>query len=441
MLRQINQSRLIFAAVLVIGLITLTANVSLAQQADIKAGDVVIKDVSVNFMIGVVAQPVSDTLRAQLPQLKEQGLEVRYIGTKTPAQQAGVQRHDILLTANKQVLKTILDLKRVVEQAGKDKKPIILGFLRGGKQQTIQVKVIKNQFMAVPINISEENRHLGSPGTTLKPVDSKKTMVITKDRQGDEVRITTTEDGKHIIVVGKYGQIVMEVAGSSLDNLKLPADVKKDVKKMLQFSKQKQTRRLPSTNIGLGGESGFSAPSRRAPASKFANSPVPDVSSPVPAYRPSPYAPAPGSPVPMRQHAPFGSRKSELFRIDGYIITFIQEGSKPLQITLKKAENKLKTNTWSFKVKEIDKLPADIQKTVEKALEEYRKRIHIRDLNITPKKIEELRKLLVAKGVKLPASYHTLLKSQPNQQLTEMNKQIKALTAAIEKLNKKLDEK
>ena len=124
---------------LAIGLITLTANVSLAQQPKVKAYDDVIKDVSVSFMIGVVAQPVSDTLRAQLPQLKGQGLEIRHIGTKSPAQKAGVQRHDILLKANKQTLKTTADLKKVVEQAGKDKKPVILELLRGGKQQTIQV--------------------------------------------------------------------------------------------------------------------------------------------------------------------------------------------------------------------------------------------------------------------------------------------------------------
>ena len=92
-------------------------------------------------------------------------------------------------------------------------------------------------------------------------------------------------------------------------------------------------------------------------------------------------------------------------------------------------------------MKEIDKLPADIQKTAEKALKIYSEKKRIQNMRITPKDIEELRKLLVAKGVKLPASYHTLLKSQPNKQLTEMNKQIKALTTAIEKLNKKLDEK
>ncbi len=89
-------------------------------------------------VLGVLAVPVQDpVVRAQLQLPDGQGLLVEEVAPDSAAEAAGMQRFDILLSANDQPLATSQDLRRVV--AREPVEPIRFTYLRGGQQATLEV--------------------------------------------------------------------------------------------------------------------------------------------------------------------------------------------------------------------------------------------------------------------------------------------------------------
>ncbi len=91
------------------------------------------------FMIGVNCSKVSDELRSHLQLEEGVGLIVRTVSPGSPSDEAGLQQHDILLFADDQQLSTTKDLTEVVEQAGDEKRPIMLTFIREGNEESAEV--------------------------------------------------------------------------------------------------------------------------------------------------------------------------------------------------------------------------------------------------------------------------------------------------------------
>ena len=87
--------------------------------------------------IGAMCVPAQGALRAQLDLPENQGLVVMNVVPDSPAATAGIQRHDILLTANDKPLDNPRTLSRLVGENTEDKLAITL--LRGGKQETVAV--------------------------------------------------------------------------------------------------------------------------------------------------------------------------------------------------------------------------------------------------------------------------------------------------------------
>ena len=95
------------------------------------------------YTIGVRCAKVAPALQAQLGLAEDSGLVVRAINEGSPAEAAGLQKHDILLFADDQELMTQEDLMRVVQKVGKAGSALSLTVMRGGKEIGVDVSPIE----------------------------------------------------------------------------------------------------------------------------------------------------------------------------------------------------------------------------------------------------------------------------------------------------------
>ena len=95
------------------------------------------------FMIGVNCRTVSGLLAAQLQLEPNTGLVVQSVSKGSPAAQAGIQKHDILMFAEDHGLSKISDLNEVVNKAGKEDTKVSLTVIRGGKEIGVDVGIVE----------------------------------------------------------------------------------------------------------------------------------------------------------------------------------------------------------------------------------------------------------------------------------------------------------
>lgn len=86
--------------------------------------------------LGIRIAPVEDALKSQLG-IKE-GIIVQQIVPESPADKAGVQTHDILLSYNGKEIAAVGDLFKSVQEAGDKEAKLVV--LRAGKETTLSVK-------------------------------------------------------------------------------------------------------------------------------------------------------------------------------------------------------------------------------------------------------------------------------------------------------------
>lgn len=96
-----------------------------------------------SFMIGVNCKPASEAMRAQLGLDADEGLVVLNVSKDSPAEVAGVEKHDILMFADGTQLVKQSDLVEVVQQAGKEKSKVSLTAIRAGKEVEIDVSPVE----------------------------------------------------------------------------------------------------------------------------------------------------------------------------------------------------------------------------------------------------------------------------------------------------------
>ena len=96
------------------------------------------------YMVGIYCEPVSNALAAQLDLPENTGLLVtREPNPDSPAEQAGIQKHDILMYANQKDLEKVADLTEAVAKAGKENKAIEFSILRRGKESSVRVTPVE----------------------------------------------------------------------------------------------------------------------------------------------------------------------------------------------------------------------------------------------------------------------------------------------------------
>jgi len=90
--------------------------------------------------LGVTMEPVSDELRAQLPLDEGAGLILRNVSPDGPAAKAGLQKNDVLVKLDDQLLINGNQLSALV-QMKKDGEKVRLTYFRGGKSSTAEAQI------------------------------------------------------------------------------------------------------------------------------------------------------------------------------------------------------------------------------------------------------------------------------------------------------------
>lgn len=88
-------------------------------------------------MIGVQCEKLSGVVRSQLG--LESGLAVQKVYEDSPAKEAGVKKHDILLKVDDEALRSVNDLVDAVQASGTEDATLTLTLLRQGEEHTLRV--------------------------------------------------------------------------------------------------------------------------------------------------------------------------------------------------------------------------------------------------------------------------------------------------------------
>jgi PDZ domain len=103
------------------------------------------------FMIGVQCEEVGEALRSQL-KLGEHGLIVNLVHEETPAAEAGLQQHDVIVAIDEKELESRDALVNSVTES--EGRPLVLTVIRAGEKHTISVQPKK---MKMPVIVSTVN--------------------------------------------------------------------------------------------------------------------------------------------------------------------------------------------------------------------------------------------------------------------------------------------
>lgn len=92
------------------------------------------------WKIGIVCDPVDESLRAHLPIPKGSGLVVRRVMDGSPAARAGVKVNDVLVATGDRPLDSFGTLVQAVRTAGREGKALNLRLLQEGKERVVEIK-------------------------------------------------------------------------------------------------------------------------------------------------------------------------------------------------------------------------------------------------------------------------------------------------------------
>jgi membrane-associated protease RseP (regulator of RpoE activity) len=176
--------------------------------------------------VGISVGPADGVLRSQLRLPEGTGVVVTQVVPHSPAQQAGVEEHDILLSVNGKPVATSEDLDRIIQAASADA-PLMLKVLRAGetldKQVTPQKQAYVTWLEAVALGESPSYRigvQVSDPDPTLRK----------QLRLGDGgVVVTEVQAGKPAVAAGvKAGDVLLSINGMPVAKQEaLPGEIQK----------------------------------------------------------------------------------------------------------------------------------------------------------------------------------------------------------------------
>jgi membrane-associated protease RseP (regulator of RpoE activity) len=205
------------------------------------------------YWLGVQCTPPSDALRAQLDLPEGHGLVIEQVIPDSPAAKAGLEKHDVLLSAGGKALDEVGALSKIVSES--EGKELALDLIRKGKKLTIQVtpgqrpKDQEGLFERLPMELDHEvikwlqrfrqGAIDGQPGERLFGFDFARPGVIVGRIHADvlelpkntTISITKTGDSPAKITV-RQDDKTYETTEDKLDAL--PENVRGYVQRMLK---------------------------------------------------------------------------------------------------------------------------------------------------------------------------------------------------------------
>jgi hypothetical protein len=141
--------------------------------------------------LGVLISPVPEVLYDQLPDLpRGQGVVVSHVLPESPASQAGLRRHDLLLLYNEEKIRDCEHFAQLI-RADRTNHKVRLGLLRGGKRETVEVTLA----LGPVLRIAQANRggvkdSAEVPRGTAKGGTSPSVSVAATPLDGGKMRLT-----------------------------------------------------------------------------------------------------------------------------------------------------------------------------------------------------------------------------------------------------------
>jgi serine protease Do len=134
--------------------------------------------------LGILFCPIPEALLDHLPQLpRDIGVLVTHVLPDSPAAQAGLRKHDVLLHFNTEKIRDGNHLARLI-QAGKPGQVVRLFLVRAGREQTLEAKI----GLGPVLKIAREDPS-SSPGTA-KPGAPAAVSVTAVPMEGNRLKVT-----------------------------------------------------------------------------------------------------------------------------------------------------------------------------------------------------------------------------------------------------------
>jgi membrane-associated protease RseP (regulator of RpoE activity) len=98
------------------------------------------EQIAPRWMIGVSVEPIEPFIREHLGLPEDAGTRVSVVADGSPAEKAGIEVNDIIISANQKPVATLEALKAAVEQTGKDGGALALEILHKGDHKTVSLE-------------------------------------------------------------------------------------------------------------------------------------------------------------------------------------------------------------------------------------------------------------------------------------------------------------
>lgn len=173
--------------------------------------------------LGVAIGPVPQAVQAQLPDgtEKNQGLMVRRVMRGSPAEAAGIRRHDVLLSYNGEKLFSPRDLVERVRSAKPDEK-VTLEVVRHGKPMKVEV-TLESRHASAPL------RRPSTPRFESRSWESFQSMSVVKNPDGKYSAVVEFLDDSGNKKRFEYEGTRDEISAQVRKERELPAPLKRQL--------------------------------------------------------------------------------------------------------------------------------------------------------------------------------------------------------------------
>jgi hypothetical protein len=175
--------------------------------------------------LGALISPVPEVLYDQVPDLpRGQGVMVTHVLPESPASQAGLRRHDVLLEYNDDKVRDCEHFARLIRADRPDRK-VKLGLLRAGRKESVEATLALGPVLKIVQSRAGGREVAEVPRGTAKSGGPPSVSVAATPLEGGKMRVTIEyyQDG-----TGRLRTLTCEgtPADIALEVQKLPARVK-----------------------------------------------------------------------------------------------------------------------------------------------------------------------------------------------------------------------